>query len=65
MISEPGINCRGSEDRVLHAESAKILNRLMPRSRVILMPKTGHLPMFENPQKSARDYLMFRTSLQQ
>jgi len=64
MIAEPGIDCRGSEDRIIHPESAKILNRLMPRSRVILMPKTGHLPMFENPQQSARDYLTFRASLE-
>jgi hypothetical protein len=28
------------------------------------MPETGHVPMFENPQQSARDYLTFRASLQ-
>ena len=64
-LTVPALIVWGSEDRILHAESAKILNRLMPRSRVILMPKTGHLPMFENPQQSARDYLMFRASLEQ
>ncbi|MBN2438534.1 MAG: alpha/beta hydrolase [Deltaproteobacteria bacterium] len=58
-------DCLGSEDRIIHPETAKILNRLMPRSRVVLMPETGHVPMFEKPQQSARDYLTFRTSLQQ
>ncbi|MCX5819711.1 MAG: alpha/beta hydrolase [Deltaproteobacteria bacterium] len=64
-LTVPALIVWGGEDRVLHPESAKILNRLMPRSRVILMPKTGHTPMFENPQQSARDYLTFRASLQQ
>ena len=63
-LTVPALIVWGSEDRILHAGSAKILNRLMPRSRVILMPKTGHLTMLENPQQSARDYLMFRASLQ-
>lgn len=64
-LTVPALIVWGSEDRILHAESAKILNRLMPRSWVIVMPKTGHLPMFENPQQSARDYLSFRASLEQ
>ena len=64
-LAVPALIVWGSEDRIIHPESAKILNRLMPCSRVILMPKTGHLPMFENPRQSARDYLTFRASLQQ
>jgi pimeloyl-ACP methyl ester carboxylesterase len=63
-LTVPALIVWGSEDRILHIGSAKILNRLMPRSRVIVMPKTGHIPMFENPQQSARDYLTFRVSLE-
>jgi pimeloyl-ACP methyl ester carboxylesterase len=60
----PALIVWGGEDRIIHPETAKILNRLMPRSRIILLPETGHVPMFENPQQSARDYLTFRSSLQ-
>jgi pimeloyl-ACP methyl ester carboxylesterase len=37
----------------------------MPRSEVIIMPGIGHLPMIEKPRKSAKDYLKFRTVLDQ
>jgi pimeloyl-ACP methyl ester carboxylesterase len=63
-LTVPALIVWGSEDRVLHVESASILNRLMLRSRVIVMPNTGHLPMFENPGQTARDYLTFRASLE-
>jgi pimeloyl-ACP methyl ester carboxylesterase len=55
----------GSEDRVLNVEASKILNKLMPRSQVIVMQHIGHLPMFENPKQSAQDYLKFRALLDQ
>jgi len=63
-LTVPTLIVWGGEDRIVHVDSAKILNRLMPRSRVIIMPKTGHLPMLENPRQSALDYLTFRTSLE-
>jgi len=62
-LATPALIVWGSEDRLLNVEASKILNKLMPRSQVIVMQHIGHLPMFENPKQSAQDYLKFRTSL--
>ncbi len=64
-LTVPTLIVWGGEDRLIHPETANILHRLMPDSRIIVMPKTGHLPMFEKPRQSARDYLAFRASLGQ
>ncbi len=53
----------GDKDRVLSFAAAQILHKLMPRSQAIIMPDVGHLPMLEQPQQSAEDYLKFRASL--
>jgi len=37
----------------------------MWRSEVIIMPGVGHVPMLEQPRKSADDYLKFRVMLDQ
>jgi pimeloyl-ACP methyl ester carboxylesterase len=62
-LATPTLIVWGSEDQVLGVEASRILNRLMPRSRVVIMQRTGHLPMFERPGESAKDYLKFRASL--
>jgi pimeloyl-ACP methyl ester carboxylesterase len=62
-LATPALIVWGSEDRLLSVESAAILHRLLARSRVIVMPGTGHLPMFESPTQSARDYLAFQAAL--
>ena len=64
-LATPALIVWGNEDRVLNVEAAKILNKLMPRSQVIVMQHIGHLPMFENPKQSAQDYLKFRATLDQ
>ncbi|HRI03373.1 MAG TPA: alpha/beta hydrolase [Pyrinomonadaceae bacterium] len=53
----------GDRDRTINVATAEILHRLMPNSRVIIMPEIGHLPMIERPQQSAEDLLRFRASL--
>ena len=53
----------GDKDRIFNFASAEILHKLMPRSQVILMSDIGHIPMMEQPQQSAKDYLSFRKSL--
>ena len=54
----------GDHDRALSVTGAKILGGLMPKSSVTIMPGIGHLPMIEQPRKSAEDYLAFRASVQ-
>lgn len=62
-LRTPALIVWGAQDRVLHPGSAGILNMLLTRSEVVLMPGVGHLPMFEQPEKSALDYLQFRARL--
>lgn len=59
-LATPALIVWGDQDRALHVGSAEILHRLMPGSRVIIMPGIGHVPMVERPKQSAEDYLRFR-----
>ncbi len=49
----------GKEDRVLHYSGAKILGENLKNVTVELYEKTGHLPMIEKPEESAKSYLKF------
>lgn len=62
-LAVPALIVWGGQDRALHVGSAQVLQALMPRSQVIIMPAVGHLPMIERPRQSADDYLRFRASL--
>ena len=61
-MSVPTLIVWGDKDRVLSVSAAEILHKRMPRSKVIIMPDVGHLPMMEQPEKTAEDYLAFRAS---
>lgn len=62
-LATPALIVWGAQDRVLHPGSAGILNMLLTRSEVVLMQGVGHLPMFEQPERAAMDYLAFRARL--
>ncbi|MDH5349363.1 MAG: alpha/beta hydrolase [Betaproteobacteria bacterium] len=62
-LAVPSLIVWGAEDRVLHPGSAGILQMLLIRSEVIVMRNVGHLPMIEEPEASALDYLRFRAGL--
>jgi abhydrolase domain-containing protein 6 len=62
-LMTPTLIVWGDQDRALHVSGAAVLHQLMPRSRVIIMPGLGHLPMVEAPKKAAEDYIAFRESL--
>jgi len=53
----------GDKDRAINPATAEILHKLMPNSRVIMLPGIGHLPMLEATARCADDYLKFRGSL--
>lgn len=75
MLTQDGIETRvkglpvptlivwGDQDRVLNPKAAKILNGLIPYSRVMMMKGIGHMPMLEDVDQTAEDYLEFRRSL--
>ena len=62
-LAIPALIVWGQQDRVLHPGSAGILQMLLIRSEVVMLPGVGHLPMLEAPEKCALDYLRFRATL--
>ncbi len=64
-LKTPTLIIFGDKDRAINPATAEILHKLMPRSEVIIMKGIGHLPMIEQPRKSAEDYLKFRAVLDQ
>ena len=64
-LKTPTLIVFGDKDRVINPATAEVLHKLMPRSEVIIMPGIGHVPMLEQPHKSAEDYLKFRKVLDQ
>jgi len=62
-LAIPALIVWGQQDRVLHPGSAGILQMLLVKSEVAMLPGVGHLPMIEAPEKCALDYLRFRATL--
>ncbi|MGP8153039.1 MAG: alpha/beta fold hydrolase, partial [Smithella sp.] len=62
-LKTPTLIVWGDKDRVISPATADILHKLMPHSEVIIMKGLGHLPMIEQPRRSAEDYLKFRDGL--
>lgn len=61
-LATPSLIVWGAQDRAINVATAEVLHRLLPNSRVIIMPGVGHLPMLERPARSAADYIQFRTT---
>lgn len=53
----------GNQDQLLHVGGASILGNAIPRSKVVLMENTGHVPMIERPHESAQAFLDFQKNL--
>ncbi len=64
-LRTPALIVFGRQDRVIRTETAMILRSLLPAAEVVLMDRTGHVPMFERPRQCAQDYLRFRQSAAQ
>ena len=62
-LTTPSLIVWGKQDRIINPAAADILHGLLPDSRVILMDGAGHLPMLEQPEQSAADYIAFREAL--
>ena len=63
-LKTPTLIVFGDKDRAIHPATADILHKLMPCSEVIMMKGLGHLPMLEQPGKTAEDYLKFRQRIE-
>jgi pimeloyl-ACP methyl ester carboxylesterase len=56
-LATPALIVWGSEDKVLNPSATVAMQRLLPNSRVIMMPGLGHVPMLEDPAWCAKDFL--------
>jgi pimeloyl-ACP methyl ester carboxylesterase len=51
-IKAPTLIVWGEKDRVLSPENAKVFNKYIPNSQVLILPNVGHIPMIEVPEES-------------
>lgn len=58
-LSVPTLVMWGKQDRLLHVSGAGILASAMPDAQSVILGETGHVPMMERPQQSARAFLEF------
>lgn len=58
-VKVPTLVVWGENDLLLSPDTANYIKKIMPHSKVIMMPETGHLPMIEQPKRVAEDYLAF------
>jgi len=62
-LATPALIVWGEEDRIIPVAAAEVLAALLPNSQLIRLPRVGHLPMLECPERVADDYLQFRNAL--
>lgn len=62
-LDVPALIIWGQADQVLHPDGLRILAGRMPNARTLMLPATGHLPMLENPRKSAEAWISFAESV--
>lgn len=58
-IQAPTLIIWGAEDRALHVSSTEVMQPLLRKPSVVIMPQTGHAPMIERPQQTAEHYRAF------
>ena len=58
-IRAPTLIVWGREDRILNPAAGEAMHQAIPKSRLVLMDGTGHLPMIEHPRATAADFLAF------
>ncbi|MFN3937955.1 MAG: alpha/beta fold hydrolase [Gemmobacter sp.] len=51
----PALVLMGEEDRPCPRERHELMHRLMPQSRLVVIPGAGHLPVLEKPRETAAE----------
>ncbi len=59
----PTLAIWGTEDKIYDIRGAARLQRCIPRSQVIRLPKTGHLLLIENSEQATTYYLKFLSEI--
>lgn len=62
-LETPALIVWGQADQVLHPSGSRVLAELMPKTRILILEGTGHLPMLESPRISAEAWLSFAEAL--
>lgn len=62
-ITTPTLILWGENDRLIHVDNASVLQKLIPRSRKMVMEGIGHAAMIEVPEQTAQIYADFILSL--
>lgn len=62
-METPTLIVFGNQDRIISIETADVLSKLLPNSKVVIVQNAGHVPMFEQPRQCANDYVSFRESM--
>nr|MCS5548560.1 alpha/beta hydrolase [SAR86 cluster bacterium] len=55
QISVPTLVIHGEEDNLIDVESSKHFEENIPEVAVKIYPNIGHLPMYEDPERTAKD----------
>lgn len=58
-LTQPTLVLWGATDRLIPAVYGETFHRLIPGSQLVMMPGTGHMPMFEQPREWARHIIEF------
>ena len=64
QLKAPALLIWGSEDRLIHVSSTQVWAAGVPQLQVEIFKGIGHMPMVEDPQRTARRYREFLSSIQ-
>ena len=59
LIQAPVLIIWGDQDKVTDIGGVAFLEKNLKKYKVVIMKATGHLPMFEKPEETARAYMSF------
>lgn len=62
-IQAPTLLLWGDKDRVLDVSSIEVMQPLLKKPSVVIMQNTGHAPMIERPEETAKHYQAFLDSV--
>ena len=63
QISAPTLVIHGEEDNLIDVESSKHFEENIPEVTVKIYSNIGHLPMYEDPERTAKDIRDFIDSI--
>jgi abhydrolase domain-containing protein 6 len=59
QIKAPTLIVWGDDDKLIHFSAAEIFHKAIGNSEVVIMSKTGHMPLLENVKQCGSAYVVF------